>query len=63
VHGLEGIPAFDEAPGQVFEQFGFAGPFSQLAEIAGCPDDPSSEVLCPDAVYHDASRQRMVAIV
>ena len=50
----------DEAAGEVIEQFGVGRPFAELAEVDWRADDPTAEMLLPDAIDHDAGRQRIV---
>ena len=50
----------DELVGQVVEQFGVARPFAEFAEVARRADDAFAEMVLPDAVDHDAGRQRVV---
>ena len=58
--GLSRQPSCDERARQPVEQFGVARPVSVRAEVVRRLDDAAAEVVLPDAVDHDARRQRMV---
>jgi hypothetical protein len=60
VHRLDGPAALDEADGQPVEQFGMTRFLAAIAEVVAGRHQASAEVMLPDAVDHDASRQRIV---
>ena len=62
VHLLDGPAAFDKSPGEIIEQFGVGGTLAETSVIVWSTDDAIAEVSLPDAVRHDARRQRIAGI-
>ena len=56
---LDGPALFDEAGGEVIEQFGIGGRLADGAEVIGSRDDSLPEQMQPDAVCHDARGERI----
>ena len=58
--GLNCQPSRDKFGRQPVEQLGMGGRLAQPAEIAGRADQAATEMILPDPVDDDASRQRIV---
>ena len=59
---LDRPTAFDEAGGEVVEEFGVSGRGGHVAEVVGGGDEPGAEVLLPDAIHEDAGGHGVLRI-
>ena len=62
VHPLQAPPIARQFDGQQIQKLGNIGPAAENAEIAGCVDERTTEVVFPDSIHQDPADQRMPSI-
>ena len=60
--GFDGPAVFDEAEGEMVEEFGVTGELAGLAEVIGGANDAFTEEVFPNAVDHDAGGEGVFGI-